>query len=50
MDKRSGGFACLYGKDISAKEIVTSGEPIVPAAKPLINLLYKTSPVRKSAA
>jgi SH3 domain-containing YSC84-like protein 1 len=37
----------IYGKDISAKAIVTGDEQIVPAAKPLINLLDKTSPARK---
>jgi SH3 domain-containing YSC84-like protein 1 len=37
----------LYGKEISAKQIVTGGEQILPSAKPLINLLDKTSPARK---
>jgi lipid-binding SYLF domain-containing protein len=38
----------LYGKEMSAKEIVTSGsEPAAPAAKTLVSLLDKTSPARK---
>lgn len=37
----------LYGKEISAKQIVSGGSPIVPAARPLVDLLNKTSPSRK---
>lgn len=37
----------LYGKEISARQIVTGDEPIVPSAKPLIDLLDQTSPARK---
>jgi lipid-binding SYLF domain-containing protein len=36
----------LYGKDISAQDIVKGSQPVVPAAKPLVNLLDKTSPAR----
>ena len=37
----------LYGKDISAKDIVQGKPSRYPAAKPLVNLLDKTSPARK---
>lgn len=36
----------LYGKEMSAKEILTSA-PIVPAAKPLLSALDKASPARQ---
>jgi SH3 domain-containing YSC84-like protein 1 len=36
----------LYGKEISAQDIVKGSGPIVSAAKPLVNLLDKTSPSR----
>jgi len=47
MDTDNDANKALYGKDISAKEIVSGGEQVVPAAKPLIVLLDKTSPARK---
>jgi len=37
----------LYGKQMGAKEIVSGGQAIVPAAKPLVTLLDETSPARK---
>jgi len=37
----------LYGKEMGAKEIVTSAQPAVPAAQPLVSLLDQTSPTRK---
>jgi lipid-binding SYLF domain-containing protein len=37
----------LYGKEMGAKEIVTSAQPAVPAAQPLVSLLDETSPSRK---
>jgi lipid-binding SYLF domain-containing protein len=37
----------LYGKEIGAKEIVTSSQTVVPAAQPLVSLLDETSPTRK---
>lgn len=37
----------LYGKQIGASEIVKGGTPIVPAAKPLVDLLDKFSPTGK---
>jgi SH3 domain-containing YSC84-like protein 1 len=37
----------LYGKELGAKEIVTGGQAVVPAAEPLVSLLDTTSPARK---
>ncbi len=37
----------LYGKDITAKDILAGNEPPVAAAKPLVSLLNKISPARK---
>ena len=37
----------LYGKEMGAKEIVTSAQAVVPAAEPLVSLLDATSPARK---
>lgn len=39
----------LYGREVGAKEIVTGGQAIVPAAEPLVSLLDTTSPVRKAS-
>jgi lipid-binding SYLF domain-containing protein len=47
MDTDNDANKALYGKEISANTIVRGGSPIVPAAKPLVNLLNKTSPSRK---
>ena len=46
MDTDNDANRELYGKDISAQDIVRGSEPIVSAAKPLVNLLDKTSPAR----
>jgi len=46
MDTDNDANKALYGKEISAKKIVSGGSPIVPAAKPLVDLLNKTSPSR----
>jgi SH3 domain-containing YSC84-like protein 1 len=46
MDTDNDANRELYGKDISAQDIVKRSEPIVSAAKPLVNLLDKTSPAR----
>lgn len=46
MDIDDGANKNVYGKEMTAKEI-TANEAIVPAAKPLVNLLDKTSPARK---
>jgi SH3 domain-containing YSC84-like protein 1 len=37
----------VYGKSISAKDIVTGGQAVVPAAKSLVDVLSKASPARK---
>jgi lipid-binding SYLF domain-containing protein len=47
MEADNDANKALYGKDISAKEIVTGSEPVVAAAKPLVDLLDKTSLARK---
>src|SRR5580658_22562 len=36
----------LYGKQLSAKEIISGGQTVVPAAKPLVDVLDKTSSAR----
>src|SRR6266436_86541 len=46
MDTDNDANRELYGKDVSAQDIVKGSEPIVSAAKPLVNLLDKTSPAR----
>ncbi len=47
MDTDNDANKKLYGKEIGAKEIVTGGQAVLPAAEPLVNLLDKTSPSRK---
>jgi lipid-binding SYLF domain-containing protein len=47
MDTDNDANKALYGKEISAKKIVSGGSPIVPAAKPLVGILNKTSPSRR---
>lgn len=47
MDTDKDANKALYGKDMTAKEIVSSTGPVLPAAKPLVNLLDQTSPERK---
>jgi lipid-binding SYLF domain-containing protein len=37
----------LYGKQMSAKEIISGGQTVIPAAKPLIDALDKASPAHK---
>jgi SH3 domain-containing YSC84-like protein 1 len=37
----------LYGKPITAKEIVTGNQAVIPAAKSLVEVLDKGSPARK---
>lgn len=46
MDTDGGANKTLYGKDMSAKEIVT-GATVPASAKPLVDLLDTTSPTRK---
>ncbi|HEV8412167.1 MAG TPA: lipid-binding SYLF domain-containing protein [Bryobacteraceae bacterium] len=47
MDTDNDANKSLYGKEISAKRIVSGGSPIVPAAKPLVDLLNQTSRSRR---
>lgn len=47
MDTDTDANKALYGKEITAKRIVSGGSPIVPAAKPLVDLLNKTSRSRR---
>ena len=49
MDSDKDANRVLYGKEINAKDIIEGGQTIVPAAKPLVELLDKTSPARKQA-
>ena len=47
MDADKDANKTLYGKELSAKDIVEGTQTVVPAAKPLVSLLDKTSPARK---
>lgn len=47
MDTDNDANKKVYGKSISAKEIVTGSQAAPAAAKPLVELLDKTSPKRK---
>lgn len=47
MDTDNDANKALYGKDLSAKEIISGSEPIVAAARPLVDLLDRTSLARK---
>jgi len=47
LDTDNDANKAVYGKVISAKQIVSGDSPIVPGAKPLVDLLNKTSPSRK---
>jgi lipid-binding SYLF domain-containing protein len=49
MDTDNDANRALYGKDLSTEDIVKGSQPVVPAAKPLVNLLDKMSPTRRSA-
>jgi lipid-binding SYLF domain-containing protein len=44
MDTDDDANKDLYGKQMSAKAIVEGGQAVVPAAKPLVDLLDQTSP------
>jgi lipid-binding SYLF domain-containing protein len=37
----------IYGKEEEAKDIIQGNQAVIPAAKPLVDLLDKTSPARK---
>jgi lipid-binding SYLF domain-containing protein len=47
MDTDDDANKALYGKSITAKEIVEGGQAAPPAAKPLDDELTKASPTRK---
>jgi lipid-binding SYLF domain-containing protein len=47
MDSDKDANRALYGKEINAKDIIEGSQTILPAAKPLVELLDKTSPARK---
>jgi lipid-binding SYLF domain-containing protein len=47
MDSDDDANKAVYGKDISAKEIVEGGQAATAAAKPLDEVLTKASPGRK---
>jgi lipid-binding SYLF domain-containing protein len=47
MDTDDDANKALYGKPVTAKDIVEGGQAIVPAAKPLVDLLDQTSPSHK---
>ena len=47
MDNDDDANKALYGKQLSAKEIITGGQAVIPAAKPLVEALDKVSPAHK---
>src|SRR5271165_2189961 len=47
MDTDEDANKDLYGKHMSAKEIISGGQAVIPAAKPLVDALDKASPARK---
>jgi SH3 domain-containing YSC84-like protein 1 len=47
MEPDSNANKALYGKDISAKDIVEGNQAVISAAKPLVDLLDKNSPAHK---
>jgi SH3 domain-containing YSC84-like protein 1 len=47
MDADDDANKDLYGKQMSAKEIISGGQAVIPAAKPLVDALEKVSPTRK---
>jgi lipid-binding SYLF domain-containing protein len=47
MDTDDDANKDLYGKKISAKEIISGGQAVIPAAKPLVDALDKASPAHK---
>jgi lipid-binding SYLF domain-containing protein len=47
MDSDDNANKALYGKSMSAKNIVEGGQTVIPAAEPLVDLLNKKSPARK---
>jgi lipid-binding SYLF domain-containing protein len=47
MDNDEEANKAIYGEDEGAKDIVQGNQSVVPAAKPLVDLLDKASPMRK---
>ena len=47
MDTDDDANKDLYGKQMSAKEIISGGQTVIPAAKPLVDTLDKASPTHK---
>jgi hypothetical protein len=47
MDSDERANEAIYGKDQGAKDIVQGNQAVVPAAKPLVDLLDKVSPMRQ---
>jgi len=47
MDTDDDANKALYGKQVSAKEIISGSQAVIPAAKPLVDVLDKASPARK---
>jgi lipid-binding SYLF domain-containing protein len=47
MDNDEGANKAIYGKEEGAKDIVQGNQAVVPAAKPLVDMLDKASPMRK---
>jgi SH3 domain-containing YSC84-like protein 1 len=47
MDTDDDANKDLYGKKMSAKEIISGGQAVIPAAKPLVDALDKASPAHK---
>jgi SH3 domain-containing YSC84-like protein 1 len=47
MDTDDDANKDLYGKKTSAKEIISGGQAVIPAAKPLVDALDKASPAHK---
>ncbi len=47
MDTDEDANKDLYGKQMSAKEIISGSQAVIPAAKPLVDALDKASPARK---
>jgi lipid-binding SYLF domain-containing protein len=47
MDTDDDANKDLYGKQMSAKEIISGGQGVIPAAKPLVDALDNASPAHK---
>ena len=47
MNNDEGANNAIYGKDKGPKDVLQGNQAVVPAAKPLVDLLNKASPVRK---